>query len=283
MINGGSTAILYCFVFLYFAASGPGPWAINQKVLAFHRLLPRPRSDSGGSRLAAASRMSASGLANAQARAETSSQVGGRMGVSKKQHERAMLSRRCTPPCSRPRSCCALMPRVCSPWRKGATIPRFIGSRRKNAASSRLTAFMSRDDWRAPMKSGRYEVTADRAFAEVMRGCAEPAEGANRPGSMTKSCGFIWRCMPAAMPIRWNAGRRANWWAGFTVFAWARPSLGRACSAAPAMPQRWLWCIWWKRLRQGGFILLDTQFLTPHLATFGAYEIPRDRLSCPAA
>jgi putative oxidoreductase len=31
VINGGSTAILYCFVFLYFAASGPGPWALNQK------------------------------------------------------------------------------------------------------------------------------------------------------------------------------------------------------------------------------------------------------------
>ena len=31
VINGGSTAILYCFVFLYFAAAGPGPWAINQK------------------------------------------------------------------------------------------------------------------------------------------------------------------------------------------------------------------------------------------------------------
>ena len=31
VVNGGSTAILYCFVFLYFAASGPGSWAINQK------------------------------------------------------------------------------------------------------------------------------------------------------------------------------------------------------------------------------------------------------------
>jgi leucyl/phenylalanyl-tRNA--protein transferase len=28
-------------------------------------------------------------------------------------------------------------------------------------------------------------------------------------------------------------------------------------------------------LRRGGFVLLDTQFLTQHLATFGAYEIPR--------
>jgi len=29
--NGGATAILYTFIFLYFAASGPGAWALNQK------------------------------------------------------------------------------------------------------------------------------------------------------------------------------------------------------------------------------------------------------------
>lgn len=31
VINGGTAAILFCFVFLYFAASGPGAWAINRK------------------------------------------------------------------------------------------------------------------------------------------------------------------------------------------------------------------------------------------------------------
>jgi putative oxidoreductase len=31
VVNGGSTAILYTFIFLYFAAAGPGPWALNQK------------------------------------------------------------------------------------------------------------------------------------------------------------------------------------------------------------------------------------------------------------
>ncbi|HZU76193.1 MAG TPA: leucyl/phenylalanyl-tRNA--protein transferase, partial [Dehalococcoidia bacterium] len=30
------------------------------------------------------------------------------------------------------------------------------------------------------------------------------------------------------------------------------------------------------RLRARGFVLLDTQFLTPHLARFGAVEIPRE-------
>ena len=29
--NGGDPAILYCFVFLYFAAAGPGRYAVNQK------------------------------------------------------------------------------------------------------------------------------------------------------------------------------------------------------------------------------------------------------------
>jgi len=29
MLNGGDAAILYCFVFLYFVAAGPGAWAID--------------------------------------------------------------------------------------------------------------------------------------------------------------------------------------------------------------------------------------------------------------
>ncbi|MGA2492783.1 MAG: DoxX family protein [Roseiarcus sp.] len=30
VLNHGELAILYCFVFLYFAAAGPGPWAIDK-------------------------------------------------------------------------------------------------------------------------------------------------------------------------------------------------------------------------------------------------------------
>ena len=32
-----------------------------------------------------------------------------------------------------------------------------------------------------------------------------------------------------------------------------------------------------ERLVRGGYLLLDTQFITPHLLTLGAIEIPRDR------
>lgn len=31
LLNGGDAAILFCFVFLYIAAAGPGPWAVNQR------------------------------------------------------------------------------------------------------------------------------------------------------------------------------------------------------------------------------------------------------------
>ena len=30
-VNGGDAAILFCFIFLYIAAAGPGPWAIGAK------------------------------------------------------------------------------------------------------------------------------------------------------------------------------------------------------------------------------------------------------------
>lgn len=29
ILNAGELAILYCFVFLYFAAAGPGPWSVD--------------------------------------------------------------------------------------------------------------------------------------------------------------------------------------------------------------------------------------------------------------
>ena len=29
VVNGGTAAVLYCFVWLYFSAAGPGPWSID--------------------------------------------------------------------------------------------------------------------------------------------------------------------------------------------------------------------------------------------------------------
>ncbi len=32
MANGGEAMVLYCFVFLYIAAAGPGPWSLDAKM-----------------------------------------------------------------------------------------------------------------------------------------------------------------------------------------------------------------------------------------------------------
>jgi putative oxidoreductase len=34
LLNGGETAILFCFVFLYIAVAGPGAWAIDARMRA---------------------------------------------------------------------------------------------------------------------------------------------------------------------------------------------------------------------------------------------------------
>jgi len=31
IVNGGNLAVLYCFVFLYLATAGPGPWSLDAK------------------------------------------------------------------------------------------------------------------------------------------------------------------------------------------------------------------------------------------------------------
>jgi putative oxidoreductase len=33
VVNGGTPAVLYCFVWLYFSAAGPGPWSIDAKMM----------------------------------------------------------------------------------------------------------------------------------------------------------------------------------------------------------------------------------------------------------
>jgi len=40
IINGGDLAVLFCFVFLYLSAAGPGPWSVDARL---RRNVPRSR------------------------------------------------------------------------------------------------------------------------------------------------------------------------------------------------------------------------------------------------
>jgi len=126
------------------------------------------------------------------------------------------------------------------------------------------------------LRQNRFELTANRAFADVMRACAEPGPAR----------GDTW-INPAiiegysALHTRGHAHSLEAWAGGELVGGLYGVELGGAffgesmfsrvtdaskCALAHLIA----------RLRAGSYLLLDTQFLTTHLARFGAIEIGRD-------
>lgn len=125
------------------------------------------------------------------------------------------------------------------------------------------------------LRSERYETTADRAFEDVVRLCAEEAE--NRPST------WINRQIEASVALLHASGHAHSietWENGVLVGGLYGVRLGRAffgesmfSRATDASKVALAHLV--ARLRAGGFTLLDCQFITPHLASLGAIEIDR--------
>ena len=126
-------------------------------------------------------------------------------------------------------------------------------------------------------RSGKFTVTADRAFVAVMQGCASP-----RPGREdTWINGEILRLYTAlaasghAHSVEcWQDGELVGGLYGVKLGAafFGESMFSRARDASKVALVRLV-----EALRRGRFTLLDTQFLTAHLAGFGAVEVPRER------
>ncbi|MBK6493097.1 MAG: leucyl/phenylalanyl-tRNA--protein transferase [Sphingomonadales bacterium] len=125
------------------------------------------------------------------------------------------------------------------------------------------------------LRSGRFETTADQAFMDVVRLCAEQAD--DRPST------WINHQIEASVMLL-HAGGRAHsvetWEAGRLVGGLYGVKLGRAffgesmfSRATDSSKVALAHLV--ARLRAGGFTLLDCQFITPHLASLGAIEIDR--------
>lgn len=122
-----------------------------------------------------------------------------------------------------------------------------------------------------------FEIRIDTAFREVMLGCAEAAPG--RDGTWINE-----RIL--ALYCELNACGRAHsvecWREGKLVGGLYGVSLGAAffgesmfSRETDASKIALVYLV--ARLIRGGYRLLDTQFVTPHLAQFGAVEISRDQ------
>jgi leucyl/phenylalanyl-tRNA--protein transferase len=122
-----------------------------------------------------------------------------------------------------------------------------------------------------------FKVRCDTAFEAVMRGCAEASE--TRPSTWIND--EILR-LYTALFARGAAHSVECWHEGELVGGLYGVSLGAAffgesmfSRIGDASKVALVHLV--ARLRQGGYRLLDTQFVTPHLAQFGAIEITRAR------
>jgi leucyl/phenylalanyl-tRNA--protein transferase len=129
---------------------------------------------------------------------------------------------------------------------------------------------------RAKIRRGDFEVRCNSAFQEVIRGCAEPAE--NRPDTwinpvIEQLYNELFDMGFAHSVECWQDGVLVGGLYGVSLGAafFGESMFSRATDASKvALAQLVL------RLRKGGFLLLDTQFTTPHLSRFGVLEIPRE-------
>ena len=124
---------------------------------------------------------------------------------------------------------------------------------------------------RRTLQKGRFEIRVNAGFETVMRACAAREETWIDEKIVTSYVN-LHRLGHAHSVEAWLDGQLAGGLYGVALGgAFFGESMFHAVTDASKVALHALVV----RLRARGFALLDTQWLTPHLATFGAHEIPR--------
>ena len=122
------------------------------------------------------------------------------------------------------------------------------------------------------IRSGRFEVTVNRAFADVVRGCADRSEGTWITRDMFAAYKRLHELGHAHSVEAWRGTELGGGVYGVAIggFFSAESMFHRTTDASKAALAALV-----ERLRQREFALLDVQMLTEHTAKAGATEIPR--------
>lgn len=126
------------------------------------------------------------------------------------------------------------------------------------------------------VRSDRFKVTSDVCFVDVMRACAEPAPGREQSWINAEIL-RLYTALHASGHAHsiecWRDGRLAGGLYGVSLGAafFGESMFSRERDASKVALVHLV-----ARLIRGGFRLLDCQFMTEHLRSFGAVEIPRD-------
>jgi len=127
------------------------------------------------------------------------------------------------------------------------------------------------------VRSDRFIVTVNRAFTEVIDGCAAPRMGREntwinrRIRNLYTALHRLGHCHSVEA---WEGNQLAGGLYGVSLGGafFGESMFHRARDASKVALVHLV-----ARLIAGGFVLLDTQFVTEHLRNFGAVEVPRRR------
>jgi len=122
-------------------------------------------------------------------------------------------------------------------------------------------------------RSGRFEIRIDTAFQEVITCCADRPESTWISPPIIEAYTELHRRGIAHSVESWHEGMLAGGLYGVAIGGafFGESMFHRRTDASKVALVALV-----ERLRARGFLLLDVQFLTPHLQRFGAREIPRE-------
>ncbi|MDE2182459.1 MAG: leucyl/phenylalanyl-tRNA--protein transferase [Alphaproteobacteria bacterium] len=127
------------------------------------------------------------------------------------------------------------------------------------------------------VRSDKFMVTVDTAFAEVMRACAEPAPGREDTWINDEILRLYIALHGSGHAHSVESRIDGRLVGGLYGVQLGSAFFGESMFSTETDASKVALVHLVARLKAGGFQLLDAQFLTSHLARFGAVEIPRAR------
>jgi leucyl/phenylalanyl-tRNA--protein transferase len=127
------------------------------------------------------------------------------------------------------------------------------------------------------VRGSRFTVTADRAFVAVMKGCAAPRPGREETWINSEILRLYTALAASGHAHSVECWRDRRLVGGLYGVKLGAAFFGESMFSTERDASKVALVRLVEALRRGGFALLDTQFLTAHLAGFGAVEVPRER------
>jgi len=136
-----------------------------------------------------------------------------------------------------------------------------------------LDAFHASRSLQRKLRKNVFDVTYDRDFTGVMKGCGNREEGTWITGEFLRGYGQLHRLGLAHSVEVWKDGRLVGGTYGVHLGGafFAESKFHTETDASKVALAKLV-----ERLNERGFQLLEVQFLTEHLAQFGVIEIPHE-------